>query len=168
MFTPPPPWGAFYFGDRGMVPRSPLKSSLYAIIYDLHTETKHTSKVYNATSKVYHAAFQNYRLDVLITELHFVFKNYNCFRMLVATQVCIFDMQHPLIVDNLGMIFEDALPKFGCGRIHQESQSPEIERNRDQKLINLQHRQHRFGAMSAISKRPVHAPIWLKSTRSNS
>ena len=44
-FTPPPPWGAFYLGGRGMGPRPPQKSCPYAIIYNLRAEPNHTSKV---------------------------------------------------------------------------------------------------------------------------
>ena len=58
-----------------MGPRPPLKSSPYTIIYNLRAETNHVSKVYSAVSKFYNAAPQKDRLDVLMKEIHFVFKN---------------------------------------------------------------------------------------------
>ena len=69
-----PPMGVFFGGGWGMGPRPPLTSCPYTIIYNLRAETNHVSKVCPAVSKFYNPAPQNDRLDVLMKEIHFVFK----------------------------------------------------------------------------------------------
>ena len=75
LFTFPPIGGLFIWKAGERSPAPPLKGCPYTIIYELRAETNHVSKVYPAVIKFYNVAPQKDCLDVLLKEIHFVFKN---------------------------------------------------------------------------------------------
>ena len=70
-----PPHGGLSIRGPGNGAPPPSKSSPYAILYNPHAETKHTSKVYDS-------APLNDRLEELIGAVKFVLINHGCFAKL--------------------------------------------------------------------------------------